>query len=244
MKSRPVIGITLDWQKDGSFSTAPYYALRDNYCEAIYKAGGLPITIPYIADAIDSYFAQIDGLLSPGGDFALDPSWYVNQDEPMPFESTPRLEFDVAMITRALAQNMPVLGICAGMQIMGGIKGCKLTPNIHKYTDTAINHSSGGLKRLEYIHNISVKEGSFLHSITKKQQFKVNSAHQEAIVSAPDTVTVSAVSPEDGVIEAIELPEYRYAVGVQWHPEFFLNSPESSLLFTSFIDAVNESIRP
>lgn len=241
MTKRPIIGITLDWQKDGSFSTAPYYALRDNYCEAIYKAGGLPITIPYISEALDSYFDQIDGLLSPGGDFALNPDWYVDQNEPLPFDATPRLDFDVAMIRKALNHNMPVLGICAGMQIMGGISGCKLTPNIHNYIDTTINHASGGLKRIEYIHDISIAKGTKLYQIIQKDHLKVNSAHQEAIVSVPDDVIISGVSP-DGVIEAIELPQYRYAIGIQWHPEFFIDKNESIVIFQSFVNAVNESL--
>lgn len=220
---RPVIGITMDWEEKGTFSKRPYYALREHYFDIVYKAGGLPVAIPYIKEAINDYLDTVNGLLVPGGDFALREEWYINQTEDKPYKPTKRLEFDIEIISAVIKKDIPFLGICAGMQIMGGILGAKMTPNITKHSGTKIDHLNHKPAE-EYAHNIDVLKGSLLNKITACENFSVNTAHIEAIISVPEHGIVVSGKSEDDVIEAIEIPNKKFALGVQWHPEFFMDS--------------------
>lgn len=233
---RPIIGITLDWQQEGTYSKRPHLALREHYFNAVYAAGGLPVGIPMVHAAIPQYIDSIRGLLVPGGGFASPDSWYVDLNEPAPYEPSPRLDFDLSMIRQALAVDMPLLGICAGMQLLGGLEGCKMTRNVTKHANTEIDHLDAKPAE-EVAHSVTVTPDTLLASIVMKPEIMVNTAHKEAIVEAPPHVSVNAVAP-DGVIEGIELPEKRFALGVQWHPEFFLTDGDPSFdIIKAFVAA-------
>ncbi len=231
---RPKIGITLDWQEQGSFSKRPHYALRDAYFDIIYQAGGLPFAVPYIADAIDDYLDGISGLIIPGGDYAFPKEWYIDPNEEKPYSGSKRLNFDIAIAKAAIEKDMPLLGICAGMQIIGGVSGCKMTADIRKSIDTKIDHLNEKPAE-EYAHIVDVSSGSLLKKIVNKQQFDVNTAHCEAIVKVSDIVKISAAAA-DGIVEAIELPGKKFIIGVQWHPEFFNNETDPNFaLFKALV---------
>ena len=102
MADRPLIGITLDYQEKGTFSQRPHYAVRTIYFAAVEAAGGLPIAIPHLADRLPEYMKLIDGLVIPGGTHASPESWYVDLNEPAPYEETPRAAFDIAVVEQAL----------------------------------------------------------------------------------------------------------------------------------------------
>jgi putative glutamine amidotransferase len=233
---RPIIGLTMDWAEEGTFSKRPHYALRASYFDIIYKAGGLPLAIPYINSAIDEYLDKVSALIVPGGDFAFKRDWYINPDEEKPFPPSRRLEFDLAIIQSALEKNIPFLGICAGMQMLGGISGAKMTPNINKHLNTLINHSNHCPPE-EFAHQVNVRENSLLHKITNKGIFSVNTAHSEAIVETPD-ILLACGHAEDGAIEAIERIDKDFALGVQWHPEFFMHdeSDPNFLIVKALVD--------
>lgn len=228
---RPKIGILLDYEKSGSFSSRPHYAIRVNYLDMIYKAGGFPIAIPYINKALDSYLNMIDGILIPGGSYPFEASWYI--DNKTKSDSDPRRrEADLNTVKKALDKNIPILGICAGMQVIAGLHGCKFA---HKTKDVAdptitIDHSNGAPAE-ERAHKVSVLKNSLLHKITSLNSFEVNTTHSEAIATTTDKIIVSATAP-DNIIEAIEIPSHRFALGVQWHPEFFAEegTPDFNIL--------------
>lgn len=214
------IGVTLDIAPSGSFSKRPHYALRVHYFDAVSYTGALPVPVPHLSDRIEDYLDNIDGLLVPGGGFASPKDWYEEPGADMPYEPSARLQYDLAVIEAALKRDMPVLGICAGMQLMAGLRGCKMTHNVHTRYDTAIDHMNGAPAE-EYCHAVHVVSGTLLAEMYGAENAPdVNSAHCEAVVSCPEGVIISATAP-DGVIEAIELPQHRFALGVQWHPEFF-----------------------
>jgi len=219
MADRPLIGITLDYQEKGTFSARPHYAVRTIYFDAVEAAGGLPIAIPHLAERLPDYMKMIDGLVIPGGTHASPESWYVDLNEPAPYEETPRAAFDIAVVEQALKRDMPLLGICAGMQELACVAGAKMTRNVHKHHNTTIDHRRG-MTAEQYAHEVMVEPGTRLAQIVGAGKLEVNTAHQEAVVSVPKDMTISARSP-DGVIEAIELPKHKFALGVQWHPEFF-----------------------
>jgi putative glutamine amidotransferase len=219
MAEAPLIGITLDHQESGSFSKRPHYAVRTAYFEAVAAAGGLPIGIPHHKESLARYLELVDGLVVPGGGFATPEAWYVDPDEPKAYEDSPRAAFDIAIIEGALARDLPLLGICAGMQELACVGGAKMTRNVHKFHSTSVDHKNG--KPESFAHDVTVESGTRLADIVGAGRLPVNTAHVEAIVQVKPPVRISARSP-DGVIEAIELTQHRFAIGVQWHPEFFI----------------------
>ncbi len=138
------------------------------------------------------------------------------------------------MIRGALNSKIPLLGICAGMQLLGGLHGCKMTQDVNKYLSSKIDHLNEKPAE-EIAHNVKVTKGTLLESIVGVTEFGVNTAHREALVGVSNGVVINAVAP-DGAIEGIELPAYKFALGVQWHPEFFAQDGNPSFkLFQALV---------
>lgn len=231
---KPIIGITLDYVQEGSFSKRPHFALRENYFTAIINAGGLPIAIPHEINLIDEYLSKINALVIPGGDFGLDPEWYIESEKPA-FPASKRLQYDVEIIKKALSNNIPLLGICAGMQILAGMHGCKLSSVIQNHSSKNRNHLNE-IPAEEYAHDMITEAGTILNKIGGAK-FRVNSRHTEGVVKISDKVLLSGTS-DDGIIEAIEIKGAKFALGVQWHPEFFENDANSGI-FKALVNATS-----
>ena len=184
--TRPLIGISLDWQEEGTFSKRPHYALREHYFNIVAKAGGLPIGIPYSPDLLNDYQERVDGLVIPGGFFASPNHWYISDDGKSPYEPSPRLEFDIALIESALDKNIPILGICAGMQLMAGLLGCKMTEDLQKYFSTEIDHLNEKPAE-EVAHYVDIKSKTLLEEIIGESRINVTTAHREAVVNHSST---------------------------------------------------------
>lgn len=228
---RPLIGITLDWQETGSFSKRPHYCLRQGYFDAVYACGGLPIALPLQTEGHDEYLDIIQGIIIPGGDYPSPGWWYGKHDDVAPH---PRAVADIAIIRRALARNMPLLGICAGMQTLAVATGGHLHWNI-KEALKAKGHRD--IPAEKTAHAISLKGGTLLDKLAGHQPtLQVNSHHNEGVASVGPGVVISGTA-EDGVIEAIEVPAHPYAIGVQWHPEFLLENGLDKPLFEGLVAA-------
>src|SRR5262249_39392012 len=114
----PVIGITLDSEAPGGYSSLPWYALRENYCTAVSRAGGLPILLPHEPKRAEAYLERIDGLVVTGGAFDVDPSLFgASSRHPSVITKDQRTRFEMAVTEGALHRDMPVLGICGGQQL-------------------------------------------------------------------------------------------------------------------------------
>lgn len=212
---KPTIAIIIDWQERGDFSASEHFVIRSHYVKAVRLAGGTPWLIPYCqAEEIDEYLSKIDGLVVPGGQYKTPDQWYVNKGESSPYEASPRFIFEENFIKKALEKDLPIFGICAGMQVMGGILGCKLTPNIHKYLKTPLKHYG-----YQEDHQLVINKNSPFANIFPQDKSYVNSNHNEAIVEISDKIEILAKA-DDGCIEAIVVKNKKFAVGVQWHPEF------------------------
>jgi putative glutamine amidotransferase len=232
---KPTIGIILDWQKDGSFSAHPHYALRTHYFDAIQKAGGLPVAIPFEEHLTDHYLQHVDGVLIPGGFFASPEEWYITSEKAIHPEST-RSNFEYDFIRKAVEMDKPFLGICAGMQNLCGVMGGKLHKNVHTAYNTQVNHLNEK-PPTETAHIVHIDKDSRLHKIINNEILAVNSAHTEAVAEVPNIIKVTAKSPE-GIIEAVEMPDKKFILGIQWHPEFFTDDDSPHFqIFKSFVEA-------
>lgn len=233
--TRPLIGISLDSQHEQTFSTYPWYALRTNYFQAIQDCGGIPVGIPHEAAAIPAYLERLDGLVISGGQSDIPPHFYGEQTiHPKTRLNESRARFEHALAKAALAVEMPILGICGGHQLLNVALGGTLIQYIPEEVPGAINHRRDAQRHLPS-HTITIAPGSHLASLAPEAQVMVNSSHQQALKDLGRGLIASAHT-EDGVIEAIELPAHPFAVGVQWHPEFFV-SPLDRTLLEAFVAA-------
>lgn len=215
----PRIGLLLDHQESGTFSRRPHHALRVAYFEAIWAAGGLPVAIPYVAEAWPAYLDLCQGFVTPGGDYPFPAEWYVSPPGMVGVCHHPRFAFETRITRDLLARDRPLLGICAGMQVLAGVMGARFHRDLHLAIETDIDHVNQRPAE-ERAHEVAITPGSLLHRLVGQPRMSVNTAHREAAAESPEGLLVSARAP-DGVIEAVEVPGKRFALGVQWHPEFF-----------------------
>jgi putative glutamine amidotransferase len=225
--TKPHIAVLMD---ENTSSGGNQYAMGKGYFTSIVRAGGLPFGVPYEAQILADVIAFSDGLLCPGGRFAYADTCYAGD---LTSNSPPsdRLAIEKALIEGFLSLDKPVLGICAGMQLLGCLNGAKMTPDLLTTERGAMPHDEAGR-----MHPVSISAGSKLSQIVGASQIDVNTFHREALVSVTDNIVVSARAP-DGIIEAIELPGHKFAVGVQWHPEKLTNDASNIALFDEFVRA-------
>ncbi len=234
--AQPVIGLTLDSEPPGGYSkTHHWYALRENYCEAVTRAGGLPILLPHEPAQAQAYLALIDGLVVTGGAFDVDPAIFGAATRHASVTTKDRrTEFELAVTRGAVEADKPVLGICGGQQLLNVALGGTLIQHIPDEVAGALAHEQPN-PRSEAGHTVRVSEGTLLRRITGMAELPVNSAHHQAVKELAPGFIVDAVAP-DGVVEGIEDPRRRFLIGVQWHPEYFISEGDSRL-FAAFIDA-------
>jgi putative glutamine amidotransferase len=236
--SRPVIGITVDCEEPGGYSRFPWMALRENYCTAVARAGGLPVLLPHGQNGVGEYLRMIDGLIVSGGNFDVDPALFGATFRHASVKTKQaRTAFEFAITEAALTADLPVLGICGGQQLLHVVLGGTLIQHIPEEIPGALAHEQPN-PRNEPGHKVMVREGTLLRRIVGVAEMAVNSAHHQAARSAPEGVIVNAVAP-DGVIEGIEAPARRFCLGVQWHPEFEISEGDTRI-FAAFVHAARD----
>lgn len=243
---KPNIGITPDFNEAPADSAQPRYELKVAYAEAVFRAGGLPFVLSYSEDptAIEAYLDRISGLLMTGGAFDVPPEAYGDTArEGTGLVTKPsRTTFETALVKAALRRNMPVLGICGGMQLLNVVLGGTLFQDLRTECAQAKDHEQKN-DRTQPSHPVEVKEGTALGEMLGKGQLMVNSTHHQAVKNLGEKVQSCALAP-DGVVEAIESTSYGFAVGVQWHPELLLASVPLHLgLYKGFIHKARENRR-
>ncbi|MEK9905168.1 MAG: gamma-glutamyl-gamma-aminobutyrate hydrolase family protein [Rhodospirillales bacterium] len=232
---KPLIGITVDAEETGGYSSLPWYALRQNYASAVTNAGGLPILLPHEVSLVDEYIKKIDGLLITGGAFDVDPALFGESVQHSAVTlKRERTEFELAITQGALARNIPVLGICGGQQLLHVVLGGTLYQHVPDEAPSNIEHEQKN-PRTEPGHEVSVAANTLLARITQMARFPVNSAHHQAVKNCPEGVVISAHA-DDGLIEAIEAPAYKFCIGVQWHPEYSISQADDAIL-QAFVEA-------
>jgi putative glutamine amidotransferase len=233
--SNPIIGITADYEDKGGYSMFPWYALRENYCEAVTLAGGIPIILPNEMSLVEHYSNLIDGLIVSGGAFDVDPRLFGEENtDPSPIYKGKRTQFELELTHRFLEDNKPIFGICGGEQLLGVALGGTLIQHIPDEITAPLIHEQENARN-EAGHTVKIIENTKLHSIVGTTSLSVNSAHHQAVKNIPRGILVNAQA-SDGVIEGIEDPSKFWCIGVQWHPEFLISSGDK-LLYQSFIRA-------
>ncbi len=234
---KPLIGILLNDGGQGGYSEYPWYALRQNYSEVIAQSGGIPVFIGHDVEAIEDYLKVLDGVVLSGGDFVTPPQAYtVGLDKDYLPKRHTREHIEFALIKKGYDANLPVLGICAGMQQMNIALGGTVYENLKKSLNTPINHRNE--VRHKTHHSVEISPNSKLYHVVKANQLEVNSNHNAGINKVSPKLTVTARAP-DGVIESFEAQNKRFFIGVMWHPEYVL-SDEEKKLWIAFISAAKE----
>jgi putative glutamine amidotransferase len=233
--TQPVIGLTLDHEPAGGWSQFPWYAIRENYCAAVCRAGGLPILLPHEPDLATAYLEAIDGLVVTGGGFDVDPALFgAESRHPSVKTKDRRTAFELAAALGALARDMPVLGICGGQQLLNVALGGTLIQHIPDEVVDCLAHRQPN-PRNEPGHTVRIVAGTLLRRVADADTLAVNSAHHQAVKEAGPGLVVNAVA-DDGVVEGIEDPRRRFCLGLQWHPEFELSDSDRNV-FRAFVAA-------
>jgi putative glutamine amidotransferase len=214
--TRPVIGIcaAIESAKWAAWEVLVNLSPRA-YSLAVQRAGGIALILPpddVVAESPDELLDMIDALILAGGS-DIDPAAYGAKPHPETRGTRPeRDRFELALGTRALERDMPVLGICRGMEMLNVIQGGTLNQHLpglelHRHTPGAFTD-----------HRVRLEPGSLAERVVGAEHTEVKSAHHQGLELIGEGVTARGWA-DDGVVEAVELPDRSFAVGVLWHPE-------------------------
>lgn len=236
--SKPLIGII---GNTFSLATGPFLALErhyvnDDYVVAVEKAGGVPLVIPVTRELADigRQIRVCDGLVFTGG-HDVHPRFYGDQSrQGLGLVNSRADAFQLAAARFALDEDVPVLGICRGHQILNVACGGTLYQDLSHMAGSYIKHVQNSA-RYEPAHKVSLAAGSLLHGLFGGELW-VNSYHHQ-LINRLGAGLVAAAAADDGAVEAIEAPQKKFVVGVQWHPEMMVtHSDEMLVLFRRLID--------
>lgn len=237
---KPLIGITmnLDVQPVRNLNI-----LDQDYGKAVLRAGGIPVPILGIEDAIPDLTRQLDGFLFTGGD-DIHPRFYKEKqlkDVRMNLSPDNRTQFEVSLFKAVIKAKKPVLAICHGAQLVNVALGGTLYQDIARQIPKSLKHGPAKSGEKVY-HNVNVFEGTHICQLlggcaNGDCSFKVRSSHHQCIKNPGRGLRLAAVSP-DGVCEALESRSKKnFLIAVQWHPEKTLNDRYTKKLFTTFVNA-------
>ena len=218
---RPVIGITKP--EKGDFFA--FQAMRF----AVWLAGGRPVAITTSAPRDPQ---SIDGLLFGGGSDVY-PERYQGKPKQNVRYDLARDEMEASWARAALEHDIPMLGVCRGMQMMNVFAGGTLFPDLSAFEKT---YPTSFLKRIFYRKPIEIRTSSKLYAMVERERLCVNSIHTQAIDDLGQHFSAAALEP-NGLIQSIEHSRHRFAVGIQFHPEFLLYRRFARDIFRSFINA-------
>jgi len=235
---RPIIGIPChSLLRDGT--RRPAYGNNRAYIHAIEDAGGISVLIPFVRNLreLENILLRLDGLLLPGGT-DIHPSYYNEEPrgELMPTDSElDELEF--SLLRCALQRNMPIFGICRGMQALNIVLGGNLYQDLPQECTDSMRHLHIDKPRSQIVHNVYLERQSCMARLLGTDQFEVNSLHHQAVKIPGKGVQVVGRA-EDGTVEAIEVEGYHFVMGIQSHPEeIYTQVSQCAILFQAFVAA-------
>jgi putative glutamine amidotransferase len=235
---RPIIGITCDLElgtaREPRAPGRNAHVLYDDYVQAVLASGALPVLLPAVRseDCRAAYVQTLHGLLIPGSPADVDPAWYGEEPHPRLGPVNPlRTNFEIQLVRLALTRELPVFGICGGSQVLNVALGGTLYQDIVAQVGKAYKHSASP----EPAHTIDIVPGTRLAAILETLEMRVNSLHHQA-VKIPGRGLMISASARDGIIEAVEMADRPFVIGVQWHPERrFAEDETAQRLFSAFV---------
>jgi putative glutamine amidotransferase len=241
---RPIIGITCSRSVDGrwsDYSRGHFMEFAfDAYSQAVLNCGGAPLLVPITQDrsSLAAICSRLDGLILTGGP-DINPRFY--KEEPrqgLQDVDEAQDQMELELVQQALAADMPVLGICRGLQILNVAMGGTLYQDIMHQVPKACNHAPRA-DRGVVSHKITIEPDTRLQSILQRRSLWVNSKHHQAVNRPALGLSVGATAT-DGIIEALEAPDRSFVIAVQWHPEgLWRKNPSAKKLFKALIAAAS-----
>lgn len=227
---KPVIALSCAYNQD-----AEAYSLKKNYCEIIEKCGGIPFIMPYLSEVnSDEFLNTVSGVLfTGGGDIAPNIAGFEHAVYSQNCNEERDL-FELNLCKKCYEKNVPVLGICRGMQLMSVAAGGQIAEDISLISAHAKSHRQTVTGNIP-THKIHIQKDSLLYKILEKDTVYVNSFHHQCVTDG-GFLRLSAFA-KDGVAEAAEFEkDNSFALGVQWHPERCLSDGVSEKIIKYFIE--------
>lgn len=249
MAKTPVIGITAGLMiEEQDYGTVTRHRVSADYSEAVIAAGGLPIILPPQDGAAEAILDLVDGLIFSGG-ADIDPALYGDTEvHPATYDiSAERDRFELDLMNGAIERDLPVLCICRGIQVLNVALGGSLVQHIDDQVENALTHRQQeiSIAANKPSHQVVFVEGSLAAQVFDEQSIPVNSFHHQSIAVPTQRIRVEGAT-SDGVVEAVSVPECRFVLGVQWHPEMLFKAvPEQLKPFEALVSAARaEALEP
>lgn len=237
---RPLIGITGRKDTSARLLNSPMFSVGQTYVRAIQGAGGTPVILPPVLADADwaTILNRLDGILLSGGEDIAPAHYHQSPAAWMGGVDAERDRSELGLVRAMLERRLPILGICRGHQALNVALGGELYQDITAQVSDAIEHAYVPGRPMETIvHTVNLSPDSRLTDILGGAEHAVNSAHHQAVSMPGDGLRIVGRAP-DGVIEALEMPEYPFCVSVQWHPEAMVKvTPTMVPLFEAFVGA-------
>ena len=236
---RPIIGICTPLERARWGAWDDLVALVPmTYVDGVHRAGGMALLLPPDERSLtdpDETLDLVDALLLAGG-VDVGPATYGAEPHPTTDPPVPRRDdFEIALAQRALARDMPFLGVCRGMQVLNVAVGGTL----HQHVPELVGHEHHRhTKGVFSDHDVMLVEGSLAARAAGETTHPVKSHHHQAIAELGEGLTVTGWSADDELPEAVEAPDRRFALGVQWHPE----ADETSRLIAALVEEARQSL--
>ncbi len=235
--TNPLIGITT-YNTKNTFER-DIAAVQHTYIRAVAQGGGIPVLIPAILDDATrlELYSRLDGVLfSGGGDMSI--KYFNGEDHPKIHDVDDYRDVtELSLLKQSVEDGKPFLAICRGVQVMNVALGGTLYTHIPDQFKTTLEHSQDEFTTIA--HPVNIDEDSRMAEIFGETLLQVNSLHHQGLKDVASSLKVVGHAP-DGMIEAVELPDHPYAMGVQWHPEWLTDQPVMRRLFKSFVDATKK----
>ena len=220
----------------------PRFGINQSYVRALAAAGCAPVLIPIVDDdRLRAIYERLDGIVFPGGadvaphEYGEEPLDNLDEVEPE------RDRVELRLARWAFEDDMPTLGICRGQQLINVALGGTLYQDLRHQGATSVDHSDAdGRKRDALVHRVRIDPDSRLAQLIDETSIEVNSLHHQAVKDVASALRVTGRA-DDGVIEAVESPDHRFLIAVQWHPEEISDMPWIQRLFAGFVKSTANS---
>lgn len=241
---RPLIGISpTPEEKDFDHGHFRRYALANTYTNAVLAAGGIPVILAPSTEGLDDLLDQLDGVIFSGGSDINSAHWNEEPHETAYGFDPERDTFEIAAIRKAVERDMPMLGICRGIQSINVALGGTIYQHILDQVPHALQHRQheDGKMNDATSHTVTIDDGdNLLRKIHGATTMETNSFHHQSIREPAEGLEVIARAG-DGVIEAAWLPQMTFGLAVQWHPEMLAaDHADQAAIFKALVGAAAE----